>query len=180
MDEVTQLAEIRQQFGKVYPPIGRRIAGFLQAGVDFVPAEHALRTGRTRSPYELGLGWLVHLDKPNFNGRKALISEKQNGSRFRFVKLDVEGNKPASNAFIFDKRKRQIGTVTSAAWSPTTKRSIALASLDMPWGRPGGVMFAEIFYIEELKWSRVMARAAVIDGPIFDPARRHTTPAGDV
>ncbi|HCC44993.1 MAG TPA: glycine cleavage system protein T, partial [Gammaproteobacteria bacterium] len=38
--------------------IARIEAGFIQAGVDFVPAEQGVRLGRTRSPYELGLGWL--------------------------------------------------------------------------------------------------------------------------
>ena len=40
----------------------RTETGFLQAGVDFVPAEEAIRTGRSRSPFELGLGWLVSFD----------------------------------------------------------------------------------------------------------------------
>jgi len=46
-------------------------------------------------PWRLGLGWLVDLSKPNFNGRRALIDEYQHGSRFNFVKLDIDGNKPA-------------------------------------------------------------------------------------
>ena len=73
-------------------------AGFIQAGVEFVPALDVVRTQRSRSPYELGLGWLVHLKKPNFNGRKSLIAEKEKGSRYRFVRLIVEGNKPAEHA----------------------------------------------------------------------------------
>ena len=63
----------------------------LQAGVDFVPAEEAVRIGRSRSPFELGLGWLVSFDKPIFNGRKALVAEKIMGQNM-FVYLDVEGN----------------------------------------------------------------------------------------
>ena len=77
----------------------RTEAGFLQAGVDFVPAEEAVRIGRSRSPFELGLGWLVSFDKPIFNGRKALVAEKNNGSKYAFVYLDVEGNKPAEPLF---------------------------------------------------------------------------------
>ena len=60
--------------------IARIEAGFIQAGVDFVPAEQGVRLGRTRSPYELGLGWLVHL-KDHFNGRQALLDEKPRGYR---------------------------------------------------------------------------------------------------
>ena len=39
--------------------IARIEAGFLQAHVDFVPAEEVVRPGRARSPLELGLEWLV-------------------------------------------------------------------------------------------------------------------------
>ena len=56
------------ELGRDYPikPIGsyaldiaRIEAGFLQAHVDFVPAEEVVRSGRSRSPLELGLEWLV-------------------------------------------------------------------------------------------------------------------------
>ena len=159
--------------------ISRIEAGFIQAGVDFVPAEDAVRNGRSRSPYELGLGWLVHLKKGHFNGRNSLIAEKEAGSRYSMVKLLVDGNKPALNSFIFDAKENAIGTVTSAAWSPTTKSNLALASLDTPWGKPGDELYAEIYYIRELKWTRVMERARVVGQAFFDPERRHATPAWD-
>ncbi|MGY8794060.1 MAG: aminomethyl transferase family protein, partial [Woeseiales bacterium] len=34
-------------------------AGFIAAYVDFLPANVTVRTGRSRSPFELGLDWLV-------------------------------------------------------------------------------------------------------------------------
>ena len=42
-------------FGSYALDIARIETGFIQAGVDFVPAEEMVRPGRTRSPYELGL-----------------------------------------------------------------------------------------------------------------------------
>ena len=48
-------------------------AGFIQPNVDFMSAEQALRPNRMRNPYELGLGWLVNLDKEYFTGKQALI-----------------------------------------------------------------------------------------------------------
>ena len=41
----------------------------------------ALRLGRDRSPLELGLEWLVDLDKGHFTGRRALLAEKRRGLR---------------------------------------------------------------------------------------------------
>ena len=154
-------------------------AGFIQAGVDFVPAMEAVRPGRTRSPFELGLGWLVHLKKDNFTGRAALLQEKQRGSKHRLVKLDIEGNKPAHDSFIYNSRKKAIGTVTSAMWSPICKANIALASLEAPYGEPGDELWAEIYYNRELKWTRVMARCQVVEGAFFDPPRRRATPPSD-
>lgn len=150
--------------------------GFLQAGVDFVPAEETVRNGRSRSPYELGLGWLVDLDKPIFNGRRALIEEKARGSRYQFAILDVEGNKPAHNSFIL-KGNKQVGTVTSAAWCPTAKTNVAFAQLEVPHGFVGEELVAEIYYQRELQWTKVMAACRVIDSAVFDPPRRRQTPA---
>jgi aminomethyltransferase len=155
-------------------------AGFIAAGVDFLCADRAVRTDRTRSPLELDLERMVDFDKPNFNGRRALLAEKARGSRYRLVKLDIEGNKPAKDAFIYDNRRNVIGTVTSAMWSPAAKASIALASVAMPWGRPGDELYAEIYYQKELKWSRITERCRVIEGAFYDPPRRRQTPAPDL
>lgn len=154
-------------------------AGFIQAGVDFLPADRAVRADRTRSPFELDLGRLVDFSKPNFTGRRALLAEQQRGSRYRLVRLDVEGNKPAKDAYIYDPQRKNIGVVTSSMWSPAAKASIALASVRMPWGKAGEELFAEIFYQKELKWNRFMARCRVVDGAFYDPARRRQTPAPD-
>ena len=154
-------------------------AGFIQAGVDFLPADRAVRADRTRSPFELDLGRLVDFSKPNFTGRRALLEEQRRGSRYRLVRLDVEGNKPAKDAYIYDPRRRNIGVVTSSMWSPAAKASIALASVKMPWGAPSEELFAEIYYQKELKWNRFMARCRVVEGAFFDPSRRRQTPAAE-
>ena len=151
-------------------------AGFIQAHVDFVPSEEVVRNGRTRSPFELGLEWLVDFSKPLFNGRSALLAEKANGSRYRFAMLDIEGNKPAEHSFIM-KGDKVVGTVTSAAWCPTVKSNIAYAQLEMPHGAVGDELVAEIYYQRELHWTRMLAPCRVIAGPLFNPKRRRQTPA---
>lgn len=155
-------------------------AGFIAALVDFLPADRAVRTDRTRSPFELDLARMVDFAKPNFTGRRALLEEQRKGSRYRLVKLDIEGNKPAKDAFIYDNRHNVVGTVTSAMWSPAAKASIALASLEAPWGKPGDELYAEIYYQKELKWSRITERCRVVEGPFYDPPRRRQTPAPDL
>jgi aminomethyltransferase len=154
-------------------------AGFIQAGTDFLPADRAVRTDRTRSPFELDLGWLVDFGKANFTGRRALLEEERCGPRFRLVRLDVEGNKPAKDAYVYDDRRNVIGAVTSSMWSPMAKASIALASVAMPWGRPSDELWAEIYYQKELKWNRLNARCRVVHGAFYQPARRRMTPPPD-
>ncbi len=156
-------------------------AGFLTAGIDFVPAMQTVRSGRSRSPFELGLSWLVDFRKPNFNGRRALAAEQRRGSTWRLVKLDIEGNKPAHHSYLYAKvrgRMKNVGFVTSATWSPVCKQNIALGTVNLPYGEPGSTLFVEIYYQRELHWSRVMAAAEVVDKPFWDPARRRATPPG--
>ena len=95
------------------------------------------------------------------------------------MKLDIEGNKPAHHSYIFAKEKRNrdaIGFVTSAAWSPVCKQNIALGTVKMPHGAPGDTVWVEIYYQREMHWSRVMAKAEVVDKPFWLPQRKSATP----
>ena len=154
-------------------------AGFIQARHDFMPAHATVRTGHTRSPFELGLGWLVDFKKPVFNGRKALLAEKKHGHRYNLVKLDIDGNKPARDSYVFTKNKKQIGTVTSAPGHLRPRR----VSPWHPWkhrmAKPGEELLVEIYYQKELKWSRVMAKARVVTKVFYDPPRKRLTPPAD-
>ena len=85
----------------------------------------------------------------------------------------------ASQSFVFTKKGKYAGTVTSAMWSPSAKASIALASLEAPLGKPGEEYDVEIYYQRELKWSRVMAPARVVKDNFWDPPRRRQTPPAD-
>ncbi|MDG2374962.1 MAG: aminomethyltransferase family protein [Woeseiaceae bacterium] len=153
-------------------------AGFLAPFEEFLPAHTTVRTGRARSPLELGLEWLVDFSKPCFNGRRALLDEKKNGSTWRLVKLDIEGNKEAHQAFIFPKKNggKECGFVTSAMWSPVCKQNIALGTVRTPHGNVGDKLWVEIYYQREMHWSRVMAEATVVDKPFWDPPRKRSTP----
>lgn len=158
--------------------IARIEAGFIQAGDDFTSSVHTVRKNHDRSPFELGLDWQVKLDKPNFTGRRALIEEKNRGSRYRFVKLDIESNKPATASYIFDGKKKNIGVVTSATWSPTCKQNIAFASLEVSADHPLDNLYADVYYQRELKWSRAWLKCTVQDKPFWNPPRRRATPPG--
>ena len=128
-----------------------------------------------------GSGRLVEFDKPHFNGRRALLEERRRGLKRLLVGLDVSGNKPAHNALLYAEQagRREVGSVTSALWSPTCKRNIALALIEAPHYAPGTTLWADIYLNRELVWERRMARSTVVDRPFFAPDRRRATPPAD-
>jgi aminomethyltransferase len=156
-------------------------AGFVLPNLDFVSAAHTLYLGTERSPIELGLAWLVDYKKGHFTGRRALLAEVARGPRRQLVGLDIEGTKPAHNALLYTERsgKKEAGSVTSATWSPTCKRNLALAMVDAPYIATGSSVWAEIYLNRELTWERRMVRARVVERPFFAPARRRTTPPAE-
>ena len=156
-------------------------AGFLSPHIDFVSAEQTIRTGRDRSPLELGLAWLIDFEKGHFTGRRALLEERRRGPHRQLVGLDIAGNKPAHNALLYAAAngKREIGSVSSATWSPTCKRNIALAMVDAPYFAVGSIVWADIYLNRELVWERRMSRAQVVERPFFAPERRRATPPAE-
>ena len=161
--------------------VARIEAGFISPHVDFVSAEQTIRTGRDRSPLELGLAWLLNFEKGHFTGRRALLAERQAGPRRQLVGLDITGNKPAHNALVYTDRsgKREIGHVSSAVWSPTCKRNIALAMVQAPHFALSSTVWVEIYLNRELLWERRMSQARVVERAFFSPVRRSATPPAE-
>ena len=56
-------------------------AGLILLEVDYTSARHALNPEQNYSPYEIGLGRLVDLDKGDFVGRLALEREQARAGR---------------------------------------------------------------------------------------------------
>ena len=155
-------------------------AGFIATNADYMAGDQIIRRTRGRSPFELGLGRLVDFDKGHFTGRRALLAEREKGSRHCLVGLDVEGNKPAGGALVYHNRKTEVGHITSAMWSPTCKRNLALASLKTPYGTEiTDDFWVEIYVMKELQWDKQMVRARIAERPFFDPERRRATPPHD-
>ena len=169
-----------RRFGMHALEMTRIEAGFIQTNTDFMAAEDALRPVRMRSPYEIGMGWLVHFKKKNyFIGKKALKLEKENSTTERcLVGLDIDGDKPAHGSVIYNEKKEDIGIVTAAMWSPTMKRNIALASLRRPYGiKIKDNIFAEIYHPEEIEYRKIWAKCKVVKRQFYNPERRNKVPA---
>jgi aminomethyltransferase len=156
--------------------LARIEAGFIITNLDFVPVQQAIREDRSRSPLEMGLNWMIDWDKGHFNGRRALLAERDNGtSHWALVGLDIEGNVSAEGSLLYHNRKSEAGFITAAAWSPTTKRNIAIAHIARKYAQ-GTNLWVEIYALKELQYVKLMVPVRVVDRPFFNPARKRATP----
>lgn len=168
----TQIAARLVPIGSHALNYARIEAGFLQVNTDFIGAENTLRPSQRRSPFELGLDWLVDLKKPFFVGRRALLKEKESGGpQWRTVGLDIAGNKPAVDSFLYSGNK-EVGRVTSAFWSPICKRNIAIATVKAGYDTLGTELQADIWFTKELKIEKNMMPARVVPRPFYDPPHK--------
>ena len=163
----------------------RNEAGLLLIDVDYISAHHALIESQMSTPYELSLGWTVALDKDRFNGRDALIAERERGPAWRFMGVEVDWDalerlyadvglppKLPTSAWRASVPLYmggvQVGYATSGCWSPLLKRYIALAHLEGPYGEPDTVVEMEV----TVEHRRKRAGATVRALPFFNPPRK--------
>ncbi len=145
--------------------------GFIVAGWD-CSTELEPTPGFERSPYELGLDWLVDLDSSPFVGREALLRQKENGHRYtlRSFEIDTQGL-PSDGATLRDSAAAdaaEVGIVNCSTWSWGMGEVIGNASvlsehadLESAWVEIDGRQF-------EAKLTR---------GPLLTLARRYQVPA---
>jgi aminomethyltransferase len=152
-------------------------AGLIVVNADLIAAEHALRPNRMRTPYELGLAWMVNLDKEFFTGKEALIKQKNKGVEKKLIGLDVQGDKPAIGSVLYNNSKKEIGIVTAAMWSPTLKSNIAMGYVDKEFMKLGSKVLAEIYHPEELEYRKIWAQCKVVKKQFITLERRNAVPA---
>ena len=155
-------------------------AGFIVANADFVTSETALREDRLRLPDEIGLDWMIDLEKPNFNGRRAIMRAREKKTlKHILVGLEVEGNVAGPLSLIYHRKRKEAGIVTASAWSPVLKKNIAIASLSRPYGeKVVDDLWVEIYVLRELQYSKMMKRVKIVPRPFLKLERRGANPPG--
>ena len=170
--------------------IARIEAGLILLDVDYISSRHAIIESRKSSPFELGLGWTVKMDKNNFIGKRALEREIKNNSTWQFVGIEIDwdpleklyreaGLAPGlpstawrtSTPLYFN--NRQIGYATSGAWSPILKRYIALAHVKSDFAEEGTNLDFEL----KVEHFRKVTNSKVIKTPFFNPKRKRSCPS---
>jgi aminomethyltransferase len=168
--------------------VARVEAGLLLIDVDFVGSKKALIPNQKYTPYELGLGRLVDLEKAAFIGRSALRDASRSPRR-QIVGLEINwsdveaiyervGLPPVAPSAasrvpvpVLD-GDRQVGRATTTTWSPTLKRLIALACVDAPRHVESTRLKFEI----SVEGARHFVGATVVRTPFFNPPRKSATP----
>ena len=168
-----------QPFGEAATNMTRLEAGFIMPAMEFNEALRTVNFEHDQTPFELGLGWLVDFDKPHFNGRRALLEEKQRGPKYTLAKLDIEGNRPADGSYVYKNKRctQEIGYITSAMWSPSVKANIALAMIETQ--HINGELWAEIYYEKELRHYSRIVKCTRKTKPFWAPSRARATPPAD-
>jgi len=169
--------------------VARIEAGLLLIEVDYISSKKALIPSQKYSPYELGFGKMVHLEKETFVGKGALEGESRNGVARQFVGLELDwteveelydkfGLTPAAPAqasrvpvpvYLAEK---QVGRATSTTWSPVLKKMIALASIATAHAQLGTRLQMEI----TIEGVRQKVTATVVKPPFFSPPRKTAVP----
>ena len=158
-------------------------AGLFMLDVDYTAATHAWIPGQKSSPYEMGLGWTVNLDKPGyFVGRRALEREHREGSAWKLVGFEVDweglerlyasvGLPPQIPAMAVRgslpvlREGTQVGYASTSTWSPVLKKYIALVHLERPHYEPGTRLSLEI----TVEHHRRHAPGTVVALPFYEP-----------
>ena len=158
-------------------------AGLFMIEVDYTSTSHAWIEPQKSSPFELGLDWAVNLDKQGyFVGRRALEREKQAGSAWKLMGLEVEwtgmerlfadvglppqipGMAVRASLPVFV-GSIQVGYASTSAWSPLLKKYIALAHLQRPYYAAGTSVRLEV----TVEHHRQHAPAKVVKLPFYEP-----------
>jgi aminomethyltransferase len=158
-------------------------AGLFMLDVDYTSANHAWIAGQKSSPYEMGLGWTVNLDKPGyFVGRRALERAQREGSAWKLVGLEIDweglarvyaeaGLPPQIPAMAVrgslpvQLDGKQVGYASTSTWSPILKKYVALVHLQRPYYEPGTRLSMEI----TVEHHRRQAPGTVVALPFYEP-----------
>jgi len=169
--------------------VARIEAGLILADVDYVSSKKALIPSQKYSPFEIGLGKLVHLEKDNFIGKQALVKENRCGPERVLMGLEIDWNEveelfddvglppqtPATASRVHVpvyRGREQVGKATSTTWSPLLKQLIALASIEPQHAKPGTKLQMEL----TVEAVRHRVSAVVRQLPFFNPPRKTKTP----
>ena len=169
--------------------VARVEAGLILLDAEYTSARHALIPEQNYSPFELGLGRLVHFDKAaEFNGRRALLAEQRAGGparRLVGLELDWAGVEGMFGRHGLARAHLALGRPSTGArlprgeagrprdlhqWGTTIKKMVAFGSVDKAFEAPGTRLSVEY----TVEGERGKVGATVVPLPFLDLERKRT------
>lgn len=131
----------------------------VEGGLLFFPFD--MPEGDT-TPWEVGMGWAVDLDKGEFRGRAAL-KEKRAKPRVQQTGIICKSDQAVEAGAKLLKDGREIGEVTTPVYSRFLMQSLALVHVQPEFAAPGTEL--------EVRGPNVSCEAYLSQPPFYDPLR---------
>jgi aminomethyltransferase len=126
LSAATSLWEALSNSGAVPAGLGARDTLRLEAGLPL----HGHELGAGMTSLQANLGWVLGLNKDQFQGKEAVLREKESGVSRKLVGLSTEGRRPPRYGSTILRSGTIIGSVTSGNFSPMLEHGIALGFVE--------------------------------------------------
>ena len=136
----------------------RQEAGYLLVGNDH---------DKSTNPFEAGIGRVVKFNKPDFNGRQALLDIVKNGLTRTIVWFRLDGSSVVAKGDAITVDGQTVGKVTSGSYSPTLGHGVAMGYVE-PTHAIQGATF-------DIGLDSQTQRATLSVMPLYDPGDVRTT-----
>lgn len=116
------------------------------------------------TPLEAALGFVVKLQKDNFNGKEVLVKQKTEGIKRKRVGIQmIEQGIPRANHEIYNDQGEKIGNITSGTFSPLLKHGIGMAYIQASQAQEGNTV--------NIKIRDKLLKGKIASFPLYDPER---------
>lgn len=112
------------------------------------------------TPLEAGFGNFVKLGKPNFIGKDALVKQKAEGLKRKIAAFEMVGPGIPRHGYEVLADGKNIGFVTTGYYSPTLKKNIGLAMVE--------IEFAELGKPIDIQIRKNVVRAKVVSRKFYN------------
>lgn len=145
-------------------------AGYIVPGEDFELPGAESNTENYRTPFDMGLDWMVQLDRGDFVGKEALVAEQQRGSNWKFASIVLDAPEDLGYGSLYgvqivDESGAQVGRIAGGGYSPTMEKNIGVANI-----RPEVEVGTRVLVGDN------QYAATIVETPLFDTQRRTETP----
>ena len=126
------------------------------------------------TPFEVGLGWVVAMNKPDFIGRDALLAQRQQGVRRAFVGFELSEGPVPRTGIELTVDSRRVGVVTSGTFSPVLKKPLGMGYVEPHFATVGTTL---TMTVRAQRYAATVVKLPFWKGETKQPALSASQPA---